>query len=64
MNLAKIVSLLSAGAFVAFALVYYDVVSDPGAGAYYALGLVALVWIVELSGHRRNEVKASERNSR
>jgi hypothetical protein len=60
MNLTKNVSLLSVGAFVAFASIYFDVVSDAGKGAYYALGLLALVWIVELSGRRRNAVNDSE----
>lgn len=61
MNLAKILSLLSAGAFVAFALVYYDVVSDAGEGAYYALSLIAIVWIVTLGGQRRHDNETSER---
>lgn len=61
MNVAKVLSLLGAGAFVAFALVYYDVVSDAGEGAAYALGLIALVWIVTLSEQRKNDNKTSER---
>lgn len=55
MKFARIVSLFCAGAFVAFALVYYGLVSDPGAGAYFALGMMALFWIVALSEHRRKE---------
>ena len=61
MSFARIVSLFCAGAFFAFALVYYGLVSDPGAGAYYALAVIALVWIVALSEDRRTSGEDSKR---
>ena len=61
MDIGKIVSSFSAGAFVAFTLVSYNVVSDAGKGAFYAFGLIALIWIVRLSDKRRSESEADGR---
>ena len=63
MKLAKSASLLFLGAFIAFALMHYGFVSDPGWGAYTAVGMIALFWIVTLSERRRHEAEISKHES-
>ena len=60
MSFARNVSLLAAGAFVAFALTYFGAVEDVGEGAFYACFLGVGVWIMELSGRRRDEKADTE----
>ena len=55
MSYARNVSLVAAGAFLAFALTYYGVVNDAGIGAFVAFFIGVVVWINELSDRRRND---------
>lgn len=63
MKFAKSASLLFIGAFIAFALVHYGFVSDPGEGVYYAMGMIAIFWIVTLGERRRHEAEITSQES-